>query len=293
MHIIVEDSTDGFVLCEVIRSIYADRPDVILESFHGVVNFKNSLEETIKNTPVSETIVAVYDDIMENPIVRKGCKDASELAKQYKSRAIRFIGTMSFELETLMVDGIEYFADFVTYRKYVWKIRELYNKGNCRIAALTEYTKENEIYDRFYDKIRKEKRKKKIYKGMSDEVFESCVTVESLAKELLKEIFREHVIDRPMTKCWIDSCCYRKNMCEKYLIDINKIIDAQNSHNDPYVKANMIIGNTSYAELAQSMNGGNNVISYDICDFLDDEAMLTINKDIVLEGDAEEGEAVK
>lgn len=39
--------------------------------------------------------------------------------------------------------------------------------------------------------------------------------------------------------------------------------------------------------------GGNNVISYDICDFLDDEAMLTINKDIVLEGDAEEGEAVK
>ncbi|MDE7184134.1 MAG: hypothetical protein K2O40_06600 [Lachnospiraceae bacterium] len=47
MHIIVEDSTDGFVLCGLIRRIYADRPDVVLESFHGVVNFKNSLEETI------------------------------------------------------------------------------------------------------------------------------------------------------------------------------------------------------------------------------------------------------
>ena len=81
-----------------------------------------------------------------------------------------------------------------------------------------------------------------------------------------------------MTQCWIDSCCYRKNMCEKYLIDINKIIDAQNSHNDPYVKANMIISNTSYAKLAQIMNGGNHVISYNICDFLDEEATLTINK---------------
>ena len=50
------------------------------------------------------------------------------------------LDTISFELEVLMTDGIEYFADLSEYGKYVSEIRELYKKYND-LSALALYTK--------------------------------------------------------------------------------------------------------------------------------------------------------
>lgn len=271
--VIVEDSTDGLRLCKIIAKIYSpDGEAISVESFHGMVNLKRKIEELCAELKPTDDAIIVYDGIKENPLVLRHAEEAfGYLEASGKEDRFRMLDTISFELEVLMTDGIEYFADLAEYGKYVSEIRELYKKYND-LSALALYTKGLDIYSGMYDKIRKNMRKKGSYKKMGETEFESCVTIESLSKELLNRIFASAGIDRPMTECWVEPCCVRKRKrCESGAIDTYKIEEMQRKNNDPYVKANMLICNTSYRKLAELLATGREIIEYNIADFRKDE----------------------
>lgn len=271
--VIVEDSTDGLILCKIITEIYSpDGEAISVESFHGMVNLKRKIEDLCAELKPTDDAIIVYDGIKENPLVLRHAEEAfGYLEASGKEDRFRMLDTISFELEVLMTDGIEYFADLAEYGKYVSEIRELYKKYND-LSALALYTKGLDIYSGMYDKIRKNMRKKGSYKKMGETEFESCVTIESLSKELLNRIFASTDIDRPMTECWVEPCCVRKRKrCESGAIDTYKIEEMQRKNNDPYVKENMLICNTSYRKLAELLATGREIIEYNIADFRKDE----------------------
>nr|WP_296458812.1 hypothetical protein [uncultured Acetatifactor sp.] len=53
------------------------------------------------------------------------------------------------------------------------------------------------------------------------------------------------------------------------MIDISKIEKQQDK--DPYVKANILISNTSYGKIAESLADGKEILHYDVADFLIDD----------------------
>lgn len=282
-YVLVEDLKDGKVICDLINTIYArDKDGVCVESTGGIGNLEAKVRELDKILCKEDSIIIVYDDIIENPIVAGCVKRAKRYIESESANReqYKFISTVSFELEILMIDDIEYFTDMKKYYTYVSDIRDIFrlyrDTGIC-----TEYTKNVEKYSGFYNKIRKGKRDKWIYKNLSDEEFELCITIESLSKELIKEVFRSQPIDRPMTACWRNACCEgRINRCKLELIDTAKIESAQKENNDKYVKANILISNTSYKKLAEHLSNGSGqkeILHYNISDFFIDNIDGVLN----------------
>ncbi|MCM1222062.1 MAG: hypothetical protein NC548_47090 [Lachnospiraceae bacterium] len=272
-YIIIEDSTDGFSLCEKICEIYNSSNDIIhSESSHGVTNLEAKISDIDKRLNDNDTVYIVYDDITENKIVSDSLLAVKEyLSTSKRRKQFHFIKTISFELEILMIKDIEYFTNISQYLTYVTDIRELYSTYHDT-STLTEFTKDTELYDTIYNKIRKEKRNRWEYAKMSDDDFERCITIESLSKELLKEVFRNHAIDRPLTDCWVKPCCKRRNRCKLTLIDTKLIEKEQTDKNDNNVKLNIIISNTSYKNLAKVIGNGD-ILKYDINTFIDKKAL--------------------
>lgn len=152
--VIVEDSTDGLRLCKIIAEIYSpDGEAISVESFHGMVNLKRKIEELCAELKPTDDAIIVYDGIKESPLVLRHAEEAfGYLEASGKEDRFRMLDTISFELEVLMTDGIEYFADLAEYGKYVSEIRELYKKYND-LSALALYTKGLDIYSGMYDKL--------------------------------------------------------------------------------------------------------------------------------------------
>lgn len=212
----------------------------------------------------------MYDDIVENPLVMDHIVMAKRLVRKYKlwDRCI-FIKILSFELEVLLIPGMRAFFNQEKYDKYVSNIVNRYRENESS-ALITLYTKGQEIYSGIYGKIKREKLKKRIYASMSEERLDQSITIESLAKELIKEVFRNQPIDKPMTTCWKTPCCWRTKRCKPEWIDTYKIESAQRQNKDSYMKANLLISNTSYKKLAELLAGGKEILQYHIADFLKD-----------------------
>lgn len=281
-YVLVEDSTDGLIICEKIQEIYfSEVKDIIIESFGGALNIVKKIDDTIKILKQQDSVIVVYDDIPENPLVTQYFKLALKtIVKSGHRNQFKFISTISFELEILMIDNIDITANLDTYKTYVESIKDLYNQTH-ELRQLTIYTKNEPLYNGIYDKIRNRKRKRSPYKNMDVTMFESCITIESLAKELLKEIYRNQPIDRPMTQCWIVPCCHRRNLCKQQLLDIRKIVEGQIK--DRHLKTNIIISNTSYKKLISVIDNSTEVIKYSLVDFADTKVLraIRINKKVL------------
>lgn len=140
---------------------------------------------------------------------------------------------------------------------------------NRNTRQLTLLTKVDIKYRELYDKIRKRKYNRGPYKGMNADELELHITIESLAKELLKGLFREQIIDKPMTKCWEVPCCYRtRDICHPPLLDIRKIIKAQET--DINTKKNILISNTSYQNILDNTTLINR---YKLVDFVNEQIL--------------------
>ena len=124
--VIVEDSTDGLRLCKIIAEIYSpDGEAISVESFHGMVNLKRKIEELCAELKPTDDAIIVYDGIKENPLVLRHAEEAfGYLEASGKEDRFRMLDTISFELEVLMTDGIEYFADLSEYGKYDEKMHK-------------------------------------------------------------------------------------------------------------------------------------------------------------------------
>lgn len=270
IYILTEDSKDGFDLCSMIARIYHGDSGIKTESYKGIINLKAFLAEFCNTIQDNDTVLLTYDNIIENPLVVRCYSEAYEyLESTGKLGQFTFFPVLSFEFEILMIKGIEYFTDIGAYMEYVCDIRDIFEDNHrihSSIRILTKYTKENALYSSMYSIIRRDMRKKGTYRNMPDILFESCVTIESLSKKLMSKVFADRYIERPMRNCWKAPCCWKKNRCPKRLIDISKIEEQQDK--DPYVKANILICNTSYGKLAESLADGKEILHYDVADFL-------------------------
>lgn len=277
----VEDSKDGLVLCKLIKEIYfKDRRDINIDTFHGVLNLVNTIKDMLKVIIKNDVLVIIYDNIIENELINDVLLDVDELITELNIHNIQFISTISFELEVLLIDDIEYFMND-QYNKYVMRLKKLYT-SNSSTRELTTFTKNNEIYKGMYDKIKKRKKGRGPYKGMTDDELDNCITVESLSKLLLNLVFSNRAINKPMTDCWIHKCCSHTRCDSKseIKIDIDKIIDMQSI--DEYVKANMIISNTSYKKLVDVL-GGKLKYKYNIRDFIKKDIAAEYIRDLILQ----------
>lgn len=189
IYLLVEDSTNGFKICEEVIDIYfSNNSDVDVKSIHGIPNLANSLENLFVTFNLrTDTVVVVFDDIMENPIVGRAIEDADEFIQKFGEN-IKFIGTESFEIEILSILGIEYWANIANYNKYAKIIRDS-NENINKISYLTDWTKKSDIYIEFYNKARLEKKKRRLYQSLTPSEFEMAITIETISKDIMKEVF--------------------------------------------------------------------------------------------------------
>ena len=166
-------------------------------------------------------MVVIFDEVMENPIVE------SEMLKAYRyiegknlESRIKWVPTFSFEIEVLLTAGIELFCNEEYYNKYFGKLRDLYSETE-ELLDLTRISKADEQYNNWYAKARKEKSERGKYKQLSKEDFERAITIESISKNILTEVFKDNnELVKPMGDCWYNGCCVKhKEKCKNF--DIN------------------------------------------------------------------------
>lgn len=253
IHILTEDSKDGFKLCDIIKQLYFDNNfnDIDLDTLKGIWNVKTKIETKINQIPANDIIIIVYDDIRENPLIDMYISEALDyIDNQNLYDRIFWLPTKSFEIEVLLIDGIEFFADKEAYSLYFSNLRQLYSMNN-EIENLTSVTKTNNLYNNMYNKAKKEKIKSRNYSALSSEDFERAITIETISKYIMTEVFKNVTMDKPMGGCWIQECSYNHNKCVHEYIDLKKIIRKQSKNK--YFKANIIISNTSYKRLVETI----------------------------------------
>lgn len=271
LYIRVEDSKDGLELCKFICELYS-KEEYDIESLGGIFDATKKISRLLDILSKEDRLVIVCDSILENPLVKQSISALLDMVwDRGANDKVSFVYTVSFELEILLINGINLLTNAEAYKRYVEQIKKSYETYNDT-RRLTLITKANQVYKGMYDKIRKRKRNRGIYKSMTDEDFEVCITIESLSKELIKELFREQPIGRPLTTCWIQPCCYRRNRCKTRLIDTYRISEEQKQKKDNYIKLHLLISNTSYMKLAALLGDGI-LIKYTIFEFLNESAM--------------------
>lgn len=249
----MEDSGAGLYLAEKLVDIYFSTGQIDVKSFGGMKNLKSKIEEVFQVCNADDKIILVYDNIMENPLIIKWFRQANNfINKSEFKNIITWIPTDSFELEILMINDIEYFTNIKIFVKYIKQIKEWYDTYKDT-SYLTLRTKDDNIYDSMYASIRNKKQKSSMYKSLTSDEFERTITIESLSKVLLNLCFNGQPINKPMTECWQNPCCFRRNQCKSKLIDIEKIISKQKE--DSCYKVNLLIHNTSYIKILGILSG--------------------------------------
>lgn len=244
IHVMTEDSKDGFKIVEKIVEIYFENSvNITTTSFQGIWDFDVKLKEKIEAISDTDILVIIFDDVMESPIVECEMLRAYRYVKgNHLESRIYWIPTHSFEIEVLLTIGIELFCNEEYYDMYFKKLRDLYFKTN-ELLDLTTYTKNDVQYNDWYDKVKKEKKKRSKYKILSEADFERAITIESIAKDILKEVFKDNEnLVKPMGDCWYDGCCIKhKESCKHF--DVRKL------NADPMIKLKWLIQNTGYIKL--------------------------------------------
>ena len=246
IYVLIEDSTDGKILCDEIVNLYFEKykQEICVKSYNGIQRLADELEMLLKKSD-EDSILVVYDDIKENPIVAEALINAE---KYIELQNVYMIPTNSFELEAIMIDGIEFTANVDNYNDYVKNIKDSYANNND-IRYLTKITKDDKRYDIMYAHIREEKAKRRMYQKLTPKQFEKAITIESLSKRLLSRMYADCIITKPMGECWINTCCYkvRHGKCSPYL-DREKLL-----HSD-YALLRVMIFNTSYRMLLVALS---------------------------------------
>lgn len=277
IYVLVEDSKDGYKLCREIVNHYFknNMHNIVVKSYMGITKLKNVIEDLFEQISEADEIVVVYDDIIENPIVSTSLEEVNEYTTKVN---VHLLPVKSFELEAILIDDIEFTANYNNYKEYIRKIKEAYDKVRD-VKYLTKITKEDELYSNMYNQIRKDKAKKNIYKRLTLKEFERAITIESLSKKLLSKMYDKCTITKPMGDCWVKSCCYRtkNNKCSPFL-NHEKMIKIE------YALLMVIISNTEYKKLVKLLGKLLNikiqVQSLKIEDLLNKEVMYSchINK---------------
>lgn len=261
VHILVEDSGNGFQFCKIIKSLYFDENDiqVELETLGGIWKLKDKIYNKINSIKTDDIIIIVYDDVFENPIISRNIIETQEYIEDYNlSDRVLWLPTYSFEIELLLIVGFEFFANSERYIKYFWKLREGFIKtGN--LAELTALSKNDGIYSDMYTYEKKKKQNVAVYRQLSRDDFERAITIETISKAIMTEVFRyesplkrSDFVDKPLggkdeRNCWKNNCCNRKNRCKNSIIDIDTIIERQKT--ERLYKTKFLIFNTSYRKL--------------------------------------------
>lgn len=249
IYIYTEDSKDGKILCDIIGQQYFKNTfnDVKIDTLGGIWDLKRKIETISNNINSDDIVIIVYDDIRENPIIDTEINEASEYIENNGLYGqFKWLPTKSFELEVLLIIGIEFFTNREDYNSYFRELRDKFIETG-EISELTTISKNNHIYDAMYSKARKEKQKRRLYQKLSCDDFENAITIETISKDIMKEVFRNASIDKPMGDCWKKNCCYRHNRCTNECVDFDKIIKRQQEE-DLY-KAKFIMVNSSYSRL--------------------------------------------
>ena len=286
IYVRTEDSGDGLILVEKLVEIYFKPFQIDVNTFGGMKNLKSELETLLLTCNNDDKIIIVYDNIMENPLILKWFREANNIIKNSMLKdIITWIPTDSFELEMLMIDNIEYFTNMSEFVKYVLPIKIWYDESGDT-SYLTFKTKNDNIYAEVYDLIKKKKLKSSIYKALTSEEFESSITIESLSKILLNKCFVNQPINKPMTDCWINECCYRRNRCKSNRIDTDKIIKKQ--MNDYSYKTKLLIHNTTYIDIVKSLEDLTHTSieykDYNVNDIVSKDSALDLKVNSLLEG---------
>ena len=250
IYIYTEDSKDGFIMCKLIKELYFDNifDDIKVDTLNGIWFLDEKLAELSADIKEEDMIIIVYDDIKENPLVSKFIREAEKFVDNHNLyEKIMWLPTKSFELEVLLINGIEFFMNRENYSVYFEALRSKFiETGN--LYDLTKMTKANSIYDGMYEKARKEKQKRALYRNLGREDFENTLTIETISKDIIKKMFlNEDGISKPMNDCWVQDCCYKHFRCKNDSVDFERIIEKQ--VNDRLYKTKFLLLNMSYVKL--------------------------------------------
>ena len=248
IHILTEDSGNGFEFCKLIKSLYFDTESINLEmeTLNGVWGLQQKIQKKIEAVDKNDTIIIVYDDIVDNPIISRNIDEAQVYIEEHDlSDKIFWIPTYSFEIELLQIIGFEFFANSEKYAIYFKKLRDNFIK-NKSISELTMISKKESIFIGMYDKERSEKQKVRVYTQLSKDDFERAITIESISKAIMTEVFKYEAplkasdfVDKPMggkdgRNCWKNNCCNKNRRCKNRGIDIDRIIEKQRTEATVY-----------------------------------------------------------
>lgn len=254
IYIYTEDSKDGFIMCKLIKELYFDNifDDVKVDTLNGIWFLDEKLAEISIDMKEDDTIIIVYDDVKENPLVSKFIRDAEKFVDNHDLyEKIMWLPTKSFELEVMLIYGIEFFMNRENYSVYFKELRAKFMQtGN--IYDLTKMSKVNSVYDGMYEKARKEKQKRALYRNLSREDFENTLTIETISKDIIKKMFlNEDGISKPMNDCWMQDCCCKHSKCKNDSVDFDKIIKKQ-AYEKLY-KTKFLLLNMSYVKLIKTV----------------------------------------
>lgn len=241
IHVLVEDKADGYKIVQKITEIYfQDNPYIQISSLKGIWDLEKKLREKFESIEDDDVLVVVFDDVMENPIVESEIINAHRyIALNHLESRIKWVPTLSFEIEVLLVMGIELFANKANYSTYFASLRDLYNETK-EIMDLTEASKSDGKYADWYAEERVKKNKIGRYRALGSTDFERAITIESISKKILSEVFKDNYeLVKPMGDCWYSGCCVKNRKACKHF-DINKLLD------DPMLKLKWLIQNTNY-----------------------------------------------
>ncbi len=265
IYILTEDSGNGFEFCRLIKELYFDVKsiNINLDTLNGIWGLKQKIEEKVKLLGKNDTIIVVYDDIVENPIISHNINQAIEyIDKNNLNSKVLWVSTYSFEIELLLVVGFELFANSSKYNKYFGKLRSKFLETNS-LFELTTISKKDPLYSSMYNQARNSKKKVKMYTRLGSADFEKAITIETISKDIMKEVFKydsplkaSDFVDRPIGvkdphNCWKNNCCSKKDRCKNEGLDIDRIIQKQQGE-DKY-KTKFLILNTSYHKLIEEV----------------------------------------
>ena len=261
IHILTEDSKDGFQFCKLIKALYFDDvfEDISLDTMKGIPNVVEKIREKHNVMRDGDITIIVYDDIKENPIVSKAIEEAAEyIEKNHLDERVLWVSTYSFEIELLLVIGFEFFANRNKYNIYFRGLRDKFIETE-KLHDLTILSKKNPLYTEMYNKVRADKLKKGMYKCLSKEDFERTMTIESISKRIMTEVFKydspakaTDYVDKPVgnadtCNCWKNNCCSKGKRCKNDCIDFDIIMKKQEA--EELYKTKFLILNTSYKKL--------------------------------------------
>ncbi|MCI8983517.1 MAG: hypothetical protein HFG78_14140 [Hungatella sp.] len=240
-----EDSKDGLVICQKIKELYFNEIEV--NTLNGIVNLKKKVVSILNDMQADDILIIVYDNIVENVIVSNNINDLLDYIYKTNERRVKMIPTISFELEILTINNIELLYNFDVYKEWFSKLRELYTETRD-IRTLTQASKHDKKYSEMYDSVRREKKRSRYYKVLSEKEFEDSITIESISKKIISRIFDLSEI-RPVRECWVNNCCYKNGECKITNIDTQSIKDKESIGNRLY-KIRALINETAFKNVA-------------------------------------------